>query len=103
MTCILSRFLAGHCYYFAVCAIDDHSRVGPYSDPQSIFLDHNDDSLDLNNNSPAASPLNHAVNHHHNERSREVVDLRDEDVVNPVPGLAAEGERMTGPIFEAAL
>ena len=69
MTCILSRFLAGHCYYFAVCAIDDHSRVGPYSDPQSIFLDHNDDSLDLNNNSPAASPLNHAVNHHHNERS----------------------------------
>ena len=39
MACTLSHFLAGHHYHFAVRAIDEHSRIGPYSDPQSIFLD----------------------------------------------------------------
>jgi len=38
MACTLSHFLAGHFYHFAVRAMDEHSRIGPFSDPQSIFL-----------------------------------------------------------------
>ena len=39
MACTLSHFPPGHRYHFAVRAIDEHARIGPFSDPQSIFLD----------------------------------------------------------------
>ena len=39
MACTLSHFTAGHHYHFAVRAMDEHQRIGPFSDPQSIFLD----------------------------------------------------------------
>lgn len=38
MACTLSHFLAGHFYHFAVRAMDEHSRIGPFSDPQTIYL-----------------------------------------------------------------
>jgi len=38
MACTLSHFLSGHNYHFAVRAIDEHSRIGPFSKPESIFL-----------------------------------------------------------------
>ena len=38
MACTLSQFIAGHVYYFAIRAIDQHQRIGPWSEPQSISL-----------------------------------------------------------------
>ena len=35
--CKLFGFIAGHRYYFTICAVDGR-RVGPYSDVQSIYL-----------------------------------------------------------------
>ena len=39
MACTLSHFLAKHYYHFAVRAMDEHSRIGPFSDAQTIYLD----------------------------------------------------------------
>ncbi|XP_034934965.1 activating transcription factor 7-interacting protein 1-like isoform X2 [Chelonus insularis] len=38
MACTLTQFTEGNTYYFAVRAVDTHSRVGSYSRPGSIFL-----------------------------------------------------------------
>ena len=38
MACTLTQFLKGNKYHFAVRAKDVHTRVGHFSDPQSIAL-----------------------------------------------------------------
>ncbi len=38
MACTLTQFTKGNKYHFAVRAQDIHSRVGQFSDPQSISL-----------------------------------------------------------------
>jgi hypothetical protein len=38
MACTLTQFLQGHTYHFAVRPVDAHTRVGSFSDPQSITL-----------------------------------------------------------------
>ena len=38
MACTLTQFTKGNKYHFAVRAQDVHSRVGTYSEPQSIAL-----------------------------------------------------------------
>lgn len=38
MACTLTQFLEGNQYHFAVCAVDAHRRVGPFSVPGSIML-----------------------------------------------------------------
>jgi hypothetical protein len=38
MACTLTQFMKGNKYHFAIRAQDIHSRVGLFSDPQSITL-----------------------------------------------------------------
>jgi hypothetical protein len=38
MACTLTQFLKGNKYHFAVRAKDGHTRLGYFSDPQSIVL-----------------------------------------------------------------
>lgn len=38
MACTLTQFQNGHTYHFAVRAVDLHSRMGAFSDPQTITL-----------------------------------------------------------------
>jgi hypothetical protein len=38
MACTLTQFLQGYTYHFAVRPVDAYTRVGSFSDPQSIAL-----------------------------------------------------------------
>ena len=38
MACTLTQFMRGNKYHFAVRAMDNHSRVGQFSEPNSILL-----------------------------------------------------------------
>lgn len=38
MACTLTQFSAGNKYHFAVRAVDDQERAGPFSDPCTISL-----------------------------------------------------------------